>query len=186
MEKNYQKMHEERMEAMKKKILGSKVYETLQLKSISNDVLEDIRTKLSKVVPGKTTIWEDFNFRAGKIFGILRFIAQNTLYRKQLFEAIDNKLNDNHMDTYYDVCGNLPYLDKNNTINNGRPMDVEATKEFITVVAYELGVVLEEADLSDITQERWNRLYSNAMEKLIATQQMTEQHGESIPDSFDE
>lgn len=185
MSKDYHKMYEERLANMKKKVMGSKIADILELKDIGNKKLDEIRSKMSVIVPGKNQVWDDFNFRTGKIFGILRFIGQNPQYRQQLLEVTG--LNQNHVDIYFNVCGNLPYLNRtDNSINEGRPMDVEATKEFITVVAAEFGVVVEDSDLVDITQERWDRLYMSALEKIQETAKHNAEYGESVPEQFDE
>lgn len=183
--KDYQKLYEEKLKKMGTKVKNSTINDILQLKSIGNKKLDEIRAKMATIVPGKTQIWDDFNFRTGRIFGILRFIAQNAKYRKQLLEATG--LNENHMDIYFNVCGNLPYLNTtDNTVNEGRPMDVKATKEFIAAVALELGVVVEEADLDDITQERWDRLTQAAREKIMETAKHNAEYAEVLPESYDE
>lgn len=183
--KDYQKMYEEKLNKQKEKVLGSSINDTLELKNIGNRKLDEIRAIMATIVPGKTQVWDDFNFRTGRILGILRFIAQNAKYRQQLLEVTG--LTNDHIDVYFNVCGNLPYLNtQNNTVNAGRPMDVEATKEFVAAVAMKFGVVVEEADLSDITQERWDRLYNAALEKITTTAQHNAEYGESAPEAYEE
>lgn len=185
MSKDYQKIYEDRLANMKKKVMGSRITDVLELKSIGNKRLDEIISQMSVIVPGKSQVWNDFNFRTGKILGVLRFISQNPQYRKQLLEVTG--LTQDHIDIYFNVCGNLPYLNKtDNTVNEGRQMDVETTKEFITLVAAEFGVVIEETDLIDITQERWDRLYATALEKIQETAKHNAAYAESIPEQFDE
>ena len=180
--KDYAAMHKEKLEALKAKVIGSNINTALELKAIDNRKLDQICEAMTKITG--VPVWKDFNFRTGKIFGILRSIFQNPKQRQQLLEATG--LTDDYIDIYYNITGNLPYVTKDGILNEGRPMDVEATKEFITIVAAQFGVVVEEADLADITQERWDRLYNTAMEKAIETVKHTAQYGETVPTQFDE
>ena len=181
--KDYNAMYEEKLNKLKQSVLGSSINDQLEMKAISNRKIEKITDAMSKVVGKK--VWEDFNFRTGKIFGILRFIAQNPIHRQQLLEVTG--LTQDYVDIYFKVCGNLPYLNvKDNTLNPGRHMDVEATKEFIKVVAAKFDLLVEDDDISDITEERWQRLYANALERVTKTIEHNEQHGDSVPQQYDE
>ena len=183
--KDYQKMHEDRLNALKESVLDSAIKDQLELKAISNKKLEAITDSMSKIT-GKR-VWEDFSFRTGKIFGILRFIVQNPLHRQDLLAATG--LNNDYIDIYMKVCGNAPYVNTNNTLNPGKPMNVEATKEFIKIVAIELGLVVDDDDLSDITQERWDRIYQSALERAIDTIKFNEQNNPDVqgnPTVYDE
>ena len=181
--KDYQKMYEDRLKKQKESVLDSNVNDQLEMKAISNRKIEKITDAMSKVVGKK--VWEDFNFRTGKILGILRFIAQNPQHRQQLLEVTG--LTQDYVDIYFKVCGNLPYLNTtDNTLNVGRPMDVEATKDFIKIVAAKFDLLVEDDDVSDITEERWQRLYNNALERITKTIEHNEQHGDSVPQQYDE
>lgn len=183
--KDYAKIYEDKMKKQTEKALNSSIHDILEIKSIGNSKLDEIRTKMSVIVPGREKVWDDFAFRTGKIFGILRFIAQNAKYRTQLLEA--SGLTSEHIDIYFNICGNVPYLNsRDNSINPGRPMDVKATKEFIPYIGMKLGVVVEESDIADITQENWDRMYNAALEKITKTAQHNEEFGESIPEHFEE
>lgn len=182
MTKNYKQMYEEKMEALKLSILGSEINDELEMKSIANSNIEEITTAMTKIV-GKP-VWVDFNFRCGKILGILRFIAQNPQYRQELLEVTG--LTQDYIDIYFKVCGNLPYLTNDNVLNPGRPMDVEKTKEFMKIVGAKLNFIIEDSDVSDITQERWDTMYQNAIAKLSKTINHNETYGETVPDTFDE
>ena len=171
--KDYQKMHEDKLKALKESVLGSAINDQLELKAISNRKIEAITDAMSKIVGKK--VWEDFSFRTGKIFGILRFIAQNPTHRQELLAATG--LTQDYVDIYFKVCGNLPYVNTtDNTLNMGRPMDIQNTKDFIKIVAAHLGLVVEDDDLSDITQERWNRIYQSALERAQKTVEFNEQN----------
>ena len=183
MSKDYNVMYEEKLRKLKESVLGSTINDQLEMKAISNRKIEKITDAMSKVVGKK--VWEDFNFRTGKILGILRFIAQNPIHRQELLEVTG--LTQDYVDIYFKVCGNLPYLNTtDNTLNPGRPMDVEATKEFIKIVAAKFDLLVEDDDLLDITEERWQRLYANTLERISKTIEHNEQHGASIPQQYDE
>ena len=183
MSKDYNAMYEDKLKKLKQSVLGSSINDQLEMKAISNRKIEKITDAMSKVVGKK--VWEDFNFRTGKIFGILRFIAQNPIHRQQLLEVTG--LTQDYVDIYFKVCGNLPYLNTtDNTLNLGRPMDVEATKDFVKIVAAKFDLLIEDDDVSDITEERWQRLYNNALERITKTIEHNEQHGDSVPQQYDE
>ena len=181
--KDYNTMYEEKLKKLKQSVLGSSINDQLEMKAISNRKIEKITDAMSKVVGKK--VWEDFNFRTGKILGILRFIAQNPQHRQQLLEVTG--LTQDYVDIYFKVCGNLPYLNTtDNTLNTGRPMDVKATKDFVKIVAAKFDLLVEDDDVSDITEERWQRLYNNTLERITKTIEHNEQHGDSVPQQYDE
>lgn len=170
---DYKKIYEDKLLAMKEGLLGSQIATQLQLKRIGNQKLDSIITNMSKVT-GKE-VWEDFSWRTGKILGIFRFIMQNPKHRQELLNITG--ITKDYIDVYFDVCGNLPYINTtNNTVNLGKPMNVQATKEFIQIVAAQWGVVIEDSDISDITQERWDRLYQAALEKAKETVEFNTQN----------
>lgn len=177
-------MHDKKLEEMKHKILGSSINNKLQLKAISNTKIDEIIQKMNAILTPRK-VWEDFNFRTGKILGIMRSIAQNPKLRKELLEATG--LTSNHIDLYFEYCGNLPYLiTGSNVINPGRDMRINETKELITLIGLEFGYIVEESDLYDITEERWNQLYYNTIERLTETAKHNQEHAEEIPTQYDE
>ena len=181
--KDYNAIYEEKLKKLKESILGSAINDELELKAISNRKIETITDAMTKVVGKK--VREDFNFRTGKILGILRFIAQNPTHRQELLNVTG--LTQDYVDIYFKVCGNLPYLNTtDNTLNIGRHMQVEDTKDFIKIVGAKFDLLIEDDDLSDITEERWQRLYTNALERTAKTIEHNEQHGSSIPQQYDE
>ena len=96
-------------------------------------------------------------------------------------------LTQDFIDVYFDVCGYLPYVNTtNNTVNVGKPMNVEATKEFIQVVASKWGLVVKDDDLSDITEERWDRLYNAALEKCNTTVEFNNTSNAHTTTKYDE
>ena len=162
---NINETYNEKLAEARKKVYGSSIAKELELAAIADSRYKQICDKMTDIT-GKP-VWEDFNFHTGKIFGILRSIIQNPKQRKQLLEAIG--LNDAIVDMYFKYCGNLPYVDNQNIINYGRPMNIEKTKEFIPIVGAMLGILVEDNDLDDITQERWDKLYSNALKRAEET-----------------
>lgn len=171
--KDYQKMYEERLKKQKESVLDSNVNDQLEIKALGNRKIETLTDAMSKIVGKK--VWEDFNFRTGKIFGILRFMAQNPTHRQQLLEVTG--LKQDHVDMYFKYCGNLPYVNTtDNTVNMGKHMDVSATKDLIKIIAAQLEIVVEDEDLSDITEERWTRLYNSALERAKETMAFNEQN----------
>jgi hypothetical protein len=184
--KNYQEIYEQKLKELKESVLGSEISDQLELKAIGNRKIEAITDKMTKIV-GKP-VWEDFSFRTGKILGIMRFILQNPKHRQQLLEVTG--LTQDYLDIYYEVCGNLPYVNTtNNTLNAGRPMDIKKTRELIKIVAAKFDLVITDNDLSDITQEKWDRLYASALERAAETVKFNEQNNPDVgeaPTTYDE
>lgn len=177
MSKDYNQMYADKLAALKESVVGSKIMDALEIKKIGNSKIDQICEAMTKIT-GKP-VYEDFNFRTGKIFGILRSIVQNPKQRKELLEVTG--LTKDIIDIYFEVSGNLPYATKDNQMNVGRPMDIAATKELIAIVASKFDVLVEEADLADITQERWDRLYATALEKTAETVKHNKEHGDTVP-----
>ena len=180
---DYKAMHEAKIKAMRDKLLGSAISQKLELKAISNQKIDEVINKMNAILEPKK-VWDDFNFRTGKLLGILRSIAQNPTKRTQLLEATG--LSQTHVDLYFEVAGNLPFPTNDNTINPGRHMNVEATKEFLTLVGLHFGYVVEEADLFDITEERWMHLYNNALERCAETIKHNKEHADEVPVAYEE
>lgn len=149
----------ERMATMKSNIMGSSIHEELEMKSISNNKLKAIMTDLEAII-GKP-VYEDYNFRSGKIIGILRSIAQAPKVRQECLTATG--LTQSHIDLYYEVIGNLPY-ESEGIVYLGRPMICDKAKELIMHTAMILNVLIEDSDLMDINEERWNAMVKRAME----------------------
>ena len=135
-------------------------------------------------------VWD----RKGSLFNK---VGDRQLYKNLSPESIREEINKSlerleidYIDIYMKVCGNAPYVNTtNNTLNPGKPMNVEATKEFIKIVAIELGLVVDDDDLSDITQERWDRIYQSALERAIDTIKFNEQNNPDVqgnPTVYDE
>ena len=116
---NAKEIYEKRLAEMKKNIASNAINTELEIKQIANEKF-DAMVKTMQEVTG-TEVWRDFNWKTGKILGVLRFIVQNPIKRKQLLEITG--LTEDYIDMYLKVCGNLPYVSAtDNTINKGRPM----------------------------------------------------------------
>jgi len=171
-EKNFQEKYEENLAKVKAKVNNFALHETLQLKGIGNRRIDEVCRKITAITGKK--IFENYNFRTGTLFGIMRAIALYPTKRQELFSITG--LTKDHVDLYFKYCGNLPYVNKeNNTINMGRPMDVQNTRDFIVLLGAHFDVVIEDSDIEDITQERWDRLYAEA----LLTCQKTQAHNEA-------
>lgn len=166
MTKTIQQLYEERMAKLNNN-LSENMKEELAIRDFGNDIYNDIVNKIKTIT--EKPVWEDFNFRTGKIFGILRTIIQNPLKKEEILAVTG--LTQSMVDTFYAICGNIPYVDNKNVINYGRQMDVKATREFIPIVAAKLGLFVSDEDLADITQERWDKLYENGLKRAQETQE---------------
>ena len=176
---NYQEVYQQRLGAMTESILGNKIKEEIEIKSIGDTKLTRLYEDMEQIT-GKT-VYEDFNYRCGKVLGVLKHIAQNSKFSKQLYELTG--LNRGYIDIYYSACGQLPYVNKgSNTVNIGRKMDIETTKELLMVTAATLGVILEEADLADINQQRWDKMYNDALEAATKTVELNDNALDAVYD----
>ena len=101
---------------------------------------------------------------------------QNRKFQNELF-AITG-LNNSHIDFWFKYGGNMAYCDpKSNEVIAGRTMNCEKIRMFIPIVASILGVLINDEDLDDINQERWETLYKRSMENALATADMNLQNG---------
>ena len=171
---NYNETFAQRLEAQKKSILSSPIMESLELSKINDKRIEELYAKMSEVT-GKP-VYSDFSWRSGKVMGVLRHLQQNPKKRRELLEVTG--LTNAHVDLWWQVGGNLPYVNTNsNTVNLGRPMDCNICKELLKVVAAELGILLEDADLVDINEANWTRLYNKALEDATKTVEFNTENG---------
>lgn len=157
---NYEKIFAERLEAQRNAILGNKINEKLEIAKLNNKKLDEIYSAMETIV-GKP-VYGDFAYKSGRIMGVLRFMFQNPKYRRQLCELTG--LSTAHVDLYYSVGGNLPYVDSNGVLQTGRKQIPEDFKELLQATAATLGVLLEPDDLNDISEERWKTMYDKALE----------------------
>ena len=103
---NYQEVYQQRLGAMTESILGNKIKEEIEIKSIGDAKLTRLYEDMEQIT-GKP-VYEDFNYRCGKVLGVLKHIAQNSKFSKQLYELTG--LNRGYIDIYYSACGQLPYV----------------------------------------------------------------------------
>lgn len=172
--RDYQKLYQEKMEAMKTSNLSMDILEELEMNNISSNRTDSLMVEMSKVTGRQ--VFSDYNFRTGNIIGILRHIMQNRKYQTELLAVTG--LSPAHIDFYFKHGGNLPYCDtKSNEVVMGRPMNCDKMRQFIPVVASILGILVNDEDLEDINQERWNALTRRAMENAIATSELNLQNG---------
>lgn len=157
---NYEKLFAERLEAQRKAIIGNKINERLEISKLNNAKLDKLYSDMEDIV-GKP-VYGDFSYRTGRIIGILRYMFQNPKHRKQLCELTG--LSSAHIDLYYSVGGNLPYVDSNGILQVGRKQIPEDFRELIQATAATLGILVEEDDVADITEERWKIMYDKALE----------------------
>lgn len=142
--------------------------EKLQAKKANNTVLNNISSNL-QAVTGKAC-WVEFNWKSGRVMGILRTMALNRSNSNVFVAApIESEI----IDMYFDVAGNLPYIDKNGLLNLGRPQICSEYVELLRYVYDKLGLTYDDSEFDDITEERWNVLYASNMERIRKTLEIT-------------
>ena len=142
--------------------------EKLQIKKNNNVIINNISSNL-QAVTGKAC-WVEFNWKAGKVMGILRTMALN---RNNSSVFMTSSIEPEVVDMYYEVAGNLPYIDKNGMLNLGRPQMCEEYIELLKYVYDKLKLTYDNDEFNDITEERWNMLYNSNMERIKKTLEIT-------------
>ena len=146
------------IETQKSSLSSSPLFKILEVKK-NNAIIINKITEDMKVILGRE-VWNDFNFKAGKVMGLLRTIGMN---RNVDFSCI---VPTEYVDLFFEYGGNLPYIDKTTgQLNEGRPMNPEMLIELMKFVYTHLGMEYLESEFDDITQERWDKLYKAAMER---------------------
>lgn len=142
--------------------------EKLQQKKANNTIINNISSNL-QAVTGKAC-WIEFNWKAGKVMGILRTMALN---RNNSNVFVAAPIEPEIIDMYFDVAGNLPYIDKNGMLNLGRPQMCSEYIELLKYVYDKLKLTYDNDEFNDITEERWNTLYNSNMERIKKTLEIT-------------
>jgi hypothetical protein len=142
--------------------------EKLQVKKNNNVIINNISSNL-QAVTGKAC-WVEFNWKSGKVMGILRTMALN---RNNSNVFVAAPIEPEVVDMYYELAGNLPYIDKNGMLNLGRPQMCSEYIELLKYVYDKLNLVYDDTEFDDITEERWNTLYNSNMERIKKTLEIT-------------
>lgn len=146
------------IETQKSSLSTSPLFKILEVKK-NNAIIINKITEDMKVILGRE-VWNDFNFKCGKVMGLLRTIGMN---RNVDFSYI---IPTEYVDLFFEYGGNLPYIDKTTgQLNEGRPMNPEMLIELMKFVYTHLGMEYLDSEFDDITQERWDKLYKAAMER---------------------
>lgn len=146
------------IKSQKSSLSSSPLFCILKMKKNNAIILNKI-TEDMKVILGRE-VWNDFNFKAGRVMGLMRTIGMN---RNIDFSYI---VPTEYVDLFFEYGGNLPYIDKTTgQLNEGRPMNPEMLVELLKFVYTHLNMEYMDSEFDDITQERWNKLYQAAMER---------------------
>lgn len=144
------------------------IIEKINLKKKNNLIIDKVTTDISNII-GKPC-WIEFNWRCGKVLGLLRTLSLNRNI-PAVFEV--SGIEEEVIDLYYEVAGNLPYIDKNGQFNAGRPQSCDELVELMQYVYNKLDITAAENEFSDITQEHWDNLYNASMERIRKTLEIT-------------
>ena len=159
------------IESQKSSLSSSPLFKILEIKKNNAIILNKI-TEDMKVILGRE-VWNDFNFKSGRVMGLLRTIGMN---RNIDFSFI---VPTEYVDLFFEYGGNLPYIDKTTgQLNEGRQMNPTMLVELMKFVYTHLGMEYLESEFDDITQERWDKLYKAAMERATKNEEFNK--GERI------
>lgn len=142
--------------------------EKLQIKKQNNNIINSISSNLQAVI--SKSCWVEYNWKSGRVMGILRTMALNR-NNSNVFMACD--IEPEVIDMYFEVAGNLPYIDKNGMLNLGRPQMCSEYVELLEYVYNKLGLTYDDSEFDDVTEERWNVLYASNMERIRKTLEVT-------------
>ena len=146
------------IESQKSSLSSSPLFKILEIKKNNTIILNKI-TEDMKVILGRE-VWNDFNFKSGRVMGLLRTIGMNRNIDFSYIIPIE------YVDLFFEYGGNLPYIDKTTgQLNEGRPMNPSMLIELMKFVYTHLGMEFTDTEFNDITQERWDKLYRAAMER---------------------
>lgn len=146
------------IESQKSSLSTSPLFKILEIKK-NNAIIINKITEDMKVILGRE-VWNDFNFKSGRVMGLLRTIGMN---RNIDFSYI---IPTEYVDLFFEYGGNLPYIDKTTgQLNEGRPMNPSMIIELMKFVYTHLGMEFTDTEFNDITQERWDKLYKAALER---------------------
>lgn len=146
------------IESQKSSLSSSPLFKILEIKKNNAIILNEIAENM-KVILGRE-VWNDFNFKSGRVMGLLRTIGMN---RNIDFSYV---IPTEYVDLFFEYGGNLPYIDKTTgQLNEGRPMNPELLVELLKFVYTHLGMEYLDSEFDDITKERWDKLHKAAMER---------------------
>lgn len=146
------------------KQLNNEIIGEIQTLNITNDILDEIIAKVSDVI--EKPVFDVFYWNTGKLFGLMNSIVMNRKQRQELM--LITGLTTAQIDLWAKYSGIVPYYNDKG-LNIGKPMDIVKIKQLIPIIANTLGIIVEPDDLCDITQERWDRIYSSALESAMKT-----------------
>ena len=148
--------------------MAMSIYERIEQKKNNNNILNKITTDIAGII-GKNC-WVEYNWRCGKVLGLLRTLSLNRNI-PAVFEI--SGIEEEVIDLYYEVAGNLPYIDKNGQFNAGRPQSCSELVELMQYVYDKLGITAAENEFDDINQKHWDDLYNASMERIRKTLEVT-------------
>ena len=183
--KDYNEIHKARIEAIKAKVLGSKIYDQITLKGMDETKLDAMLVDMGKIIGRE--IFSNFYFpRVGKIVAILQTLEFNQQHKDALFQITG--LTELHVAAFRANFPNFPFESKvTGLINYGRKMsDAESARDTILYAAGDLGVVVNDGDLSDITNERVETIYNNLIKRLENSVNFKQEVKETVPEQYDE
>lgn len=148
--------------------MSMSIYDRINQKKSNNIVLNRITTDITSVI-GKP-VWNEYNWRCGKVLGLLRTLSLNRNI-PAVFEI--SGIEEEVIDLYYEIAGNLPYIDKNGQFNAGRPQFCDELIELMQYVYNKLGITAADNEFDDINQKHWDDLYNASMERIRKTLEIT-------------
>ena len=136
---------------------------------VRQETKERLKSATDKIksILGRDSVWYEFNYKSGKVLGILRQIAFEFEKRDELLEALE--LPESLIQDYLEYAGNPPYLSGGDYVP-ARPQDSEKLQEVVLLAASLLDVVVE---VDDITQEKFQQICERREKVIKATLENT-------------
>lgn len=136
----------------------------LVMQAVEDDrKLDKLRDKVASIT--EREVWNEFNYRDGKLIGLLRTIGFEFKHRQELLKL--TKIPQRLIDIFLDAYGHPAFIDKQELrLIKAKPMNIDIVKQCLEVAAE---IIDCSVDLSDITVERVNNIYKYAHERAKET-----------------
>lgn len=132
---------------------------------VRQETKERLKSATDKIknILGRDSVWDEFNYKSGKVLGILRQIAFEFERRDELLEALE--LPESLIQDYLEYAGNPPYLSGGEYVP-ARPQNAKKLQEIVLLAASLLDVVVE---VDDITEEKFQQICERREKTIRAT-----------------
>jgi hypothetical protein len=155
--RNFQLAYEERLNKLRKEVETTELYEEVQLKNISSEMLEEMYDRVESITGQRPT--EEFNFPSLQgLMGLLRRMSFSFKHYKELAEEFGISID--LIKEYRTIVGSTPYKTKEGTVYPAVYPQLDKVKEYVKLCASQLGIIVDDYQLKDFDEDRIKELYA--------------------------